>query len=116
MDRAEGRTRSWLERRFRPLTKGLPKPLRNHLIRLRDRTIEADNYFKDHGVIVELDGRTYHEREAAYESDRSRDSAALAARIVTMRVTWRRLRDDADGVRADLVAILSARAARPSGR
>lgn len=100
-DRSEGKTRSWLERRFTPVIRGLPKPERNKRIRLKTgRTIEADCGWGR--LIAELDGRTYHERQAAFESDRERDATALASGYVTMRITWRRLRDEPEKVRRDL--------------
>jgi hypothetical protein len=100
-DRSEGKTRSWLEAKFTPVICGLPTPERNKRIPLKNgRTIEGDCVWGR--LIAELDGRTYHERQAAFESDRKRDAAALASGYMTMRITWSRLRDEPDRVRRDL--------------
>jgi hypothetical protein len=105
-DRSEGKGRSWLERRFSPIIKGLPKPERNTKLALRSNlTIEADCLFGR--LLVELDGRTYHQRHAAFEWDRARDRAAIASGYIPMRLTWMQLRDDAAQIRADIEAVLA---------
>jgi very-short-patch-repair endonuclease len=58
--------------------------------------------------MVELDGRSYHDRSAAFESDKSRDRAALVVGLHTVRLTWRQIRDEPDGIRADLEQLLGA--------
>jgi hypothetical protein len=105
-DRAEGKGRSWLERRFNPIIRGLPiKPERNKRVPLHDgRTIEADCLFGR--LLIELDGRTYHERHAAFEWDRSRDRAAIVSGYIPMRLTWMQLRDEPGRIRADIAAVL----------
>lgn len=75
---------------------------------------ESDLYYPDHRLVVELDGAKVHLTRRSFESDRSRDIAFLAHGIATVRVTWRRLRDDGPQLAADLRAILSSRAPKTS--
>ena len=42
-------------------------------------------------LIVELDGRAYHDDDDAFERDRERDAALQAAGHRVVRVTWPRL-------------------------
>lgn len=44
-------------------------------------------------LIVELDGRTWHARTEAFESDRDRDNAALRHGYSTVRLTWHMLKE-----------------------
>jgi very-short-patch-repair endonuclease len=64
---------------------------------------------------VELDGRTDHELELGFESDRERDAELIAAGYRVIRITRRQLELDPDGVERRLRAALaygsSARAA-----
>ena len=66
---------------------GLPVPGLNIPVLGR----EADAYFTAERVVVECDGWSTHRDRATFESDRDRDADRLAADIVTVRVTKRRL-------------------------
>jgi hypothetical protein len=52
---------------------------------------EVDALFAEHRVIVELDGWPFHNDRTAFERDRERDAALLAAGYVTVRITGDRL-------------------------
>jgi hypothetical protein len=106
-----GITRSELEDRFRALVAvaGLPAPATNCLIDLGSASIEADAVWHDASVIVELDGYAYHRTAAAFERDRKRDRAAVAAGWRVIRITWRQLAEDRRGVIRDLRHALSLR-------
>ena len=54
-------------------------------------TIEPDVFWPDHGLVIELDTRTYHATSAAFDRDRMRDQHALAAGLRVMRITWNHL-------------------------
>lgn len=97
-------TRSELEERFAALAARwqLPTPLTNVL----RCGYEVDVLWPDRGVVVELDGFETHGTRRAFERDRLRDAALTAAGFRVLRVTWRRLRDDPAGVRADLEALV----------
>lgn len=53
-------------------------------------------------LILEADGRRFHERRAAFERDRWRDAEAAIAGYHVMRLTYRRLHHDEAGVRDQL--------------
>jgi hypothetical protein len=87
---------------------GLPTPrLNTHVAGW-----EVDALFADERVIVELDGWDFHRDKAAFESDRERDAATLAAGFATVRITWHRFHDSGAREAARLHEILQAR--RPS--
>jgi len=84
-----GPTRSQLEDAFVNLIAryGLPQPKLN----VKVAGYEVDAYFEDEGLIVELDGYTFHRTKDSFESDRARDARILATGIPTMRITYDRL-------------------------
>jgi len=106
-----GITRSELEQRFRAVVEeaGLPLPELNRVIDLGSLVIEADVVWADARLIVELDGYAYHRTAAAFERDRERDRAAVAAGWRVIRITWRQLADDPLAVIRDLRRALSLR-------
>lgn len=109
-DPAAGEARSELERRFLRLVRaaGLPPPSVNALVRIGGRTIEADLAWPEQRVIVELDGRAWHDTRAAFERDRARDRMLQAAGWRVIRVTWAQLKSDAGAVIADLATVLGS--------
>ncbi len=72
---------------------------------------EVDLVWRDAKLIVELDSRSYHDTPQAFEEDRERDAAVLAAGYVTVRITWERLtktpRREAERLRQILAARLA---------
>ena len=106
-----GITRSELEARFRTVVDaaGLPKPEMNCRLELGSLSIEADAVWRDQRLIVELDGYAFHRTQAAFERDRQRDRAAVAAGWRVIRVTWRQLVHDPAAVVSDLARALSLR-------
>jgi hypothetical protein len=111
-DPGRGRTHGELEALVLPLLRALPLPpyLRNELVELAGgRFAKADLLFVELGVLVELDSRTWHEQRLAMDSDRRRDQQALAAGLVTFRITWRHATKEWGQVSADLLALLGAR-------
>jgi REase_MTES_1575 len=101
-------TRSALEDRFLAFldARGLPRPRVNASIRAGGRWMECDFVWGSRRLIVELDGREYHDTSAAFERDRERDRALNAAGWRVVRVTWRHLRVDPNRLAADLRALL----------
>jgi len=83
-------TRSSFEDEFRAfaIRYGLPTPLIN--VKVNGR--EVDAYFPDHNLIVELDGRGYHDDPEAFEDDRERDAENLKHGLGTVRITGERFR------------------------
>jgi very-short-patch-repair endonuclease len=70
---------------------------------------EVDVLFPEQRVIVELDGWEFHGTRQAFEKDRERDAATLAAGLVTVRITWERLTQVPEKEAGRLHAILAAR-------
>jgi hypothetical protein len=100
-------SRSPLEDDFKPWLRrfNLPDPLYN--VELFGR--EVDVYYPEERLIVELDGWTYHRTKIAFENDRDRDAAMLAAGIATVRITRARLENAPAREAERLRAILDAR-------
>lgn len=63
-------------------------------------------------MIVEIDGWDFHRERDAFERDRHKDVIALAAGIVTVRLTSRRMAHEPSEEAARLRAILAARRRR----
>ncbi len=82
-------TRSEFEDRFTKFCAqyGFPVPIVNTTVAGH----EADAWFPQHRVIVELDGWDYHRDHSTFNSDRDRDTDRLIADIETVRITWDRL-------------------------
>jgi len=81
---------------------GLPRPRFNADLFVRGRHLNADCLWEGARLIVELDGGAVHRTPRAFEEDRKRDRTLTAAGWRTIRVTWRQLRDDPDGVAEDV--------------
>lgn len=102
--RAPALTRSVLEERFAAFCRdrGLPAPATNVAVLGR----EVDAYWPGARLVVELDGFAYHGHRAAFERDRDRDAALHTAGYQVIRLTHRRLENDADLVAEQLREIL----------
>jgi Protein of unknown function (DUF559) len=102
-----GPTRSEFEDAFVAFTErfGLPRPE----INARVAGYEVDALFPEQRVIVELDGYEFHGTRQAFEKDRERDAATLAAGFVTVRITWERLIRAPEPEAERLHAILASR-------
>jgi very-short-patch-repair endonuclease len=102
---APGVTRSPLEDEFlRFLRKHrLPMPELNERI----QGYEVDCLWRDWHLIAELDGRDAHLQMPAFESDRARDAALLAAGWPVVRVTSRRMNKDGERLAAELRTLLA---------
>ncbi len=86
-------TRSVLEEAFLALIRCAPRPLPAPRTNawpalLGDPTFEVDVLWKDERVVVELDGRRYHELEGARQRDRARDAALVRNGYTVIRLTW----------------------------
>jgi hypothetical protein len=99
-------TRSRLEEMFVEFCAryGFPRPSMNIWI----GEYEVDAVFPDHEVAVELDGRDYHTHPTAQERDPVRDVRLQILGYKPMRITYRRLVTDPDGVANDLRELLGA--------
>jgi hypothetical protein len=105
---AAGPTRSELEDRFlRFCTEhGLPMPETNAVLEVGGQRLEVDCLWREERLVVELDGYRAHGTATAFEDDRARDRALLAARWRPARVTWSHLHDAPRTLAAELRAAL----------
>jgi very-short-patch-repair endonuclease len=82
-------TRSEAEWRLVELVRAAGLPAPEHNVRMAG--IEVDLVWLAHGLVVEVDGFTYHSGRAAFERDRLRDARLTASGLRVMRITWRQL-------------------------
>ncbi len=110
---AVGQVRSELERRFLALLtrEDLPQPETGVLIEAGKGLLECDCLWREQRLIVELDGRSYHDTAIAFERDRSRDRLLLTSGWQVVRVTWSQVRDP-EALLADLRHLLRGRTQR----
>jgi very-short-patch-repair endonuclease len=104
-------TRSELEARFLDLVRasGLPPTSPNTKV----LGYECDFVWREQAVVVELDGAAVHRTLSAFHRDRERDRALQAQGWRVIRITWRDLDRNAEGLATDLRRILRAPALRP---
>ncbi len=83
----EAHTKSELERRFLRFVRrhGLPRPTG---LNVRVAGFKADCHYADELLVVELDGRAYHQRRRQMESDRLRDEGYQLAGYRIQRFLW----------------------------
>lgn len=89
----------------------LPPPRTNVTVLGR----EADVVWPQAGLVVELDGWSFHHHRAAFERDRARDAAMQAAGYRVVRVTYRRLESEPAALAAQLRQLLSQEPRRAGG-
>ncbi len=75
---------------------------------MRVQGYEVDFFWRDHGLIFEVDGYAYHSSPAAFERDRRRDADLHDADFRVRRVTWKQLTEEPDAVAARLRRALGA--------
>ena len=97
-------TRSEAERRLRKLIRAarLPRPQTNTKV----AGWEVDAVWPAQRLVVEVDGFAYHGNRAAFERDRRKDAALVAAGYRVVRITWRQLVEEPHAVVALLARLL----------
>ena len=102
-----GGTRSPLEDAFIPLLRQarLPLPALNAYV----HGLQVVAVWHRQRVVVEFDGRRYHDTDSRFESDRARDTHLAAHGFLCMRFTYRRVKRDGYVVIAELAAALARR-------
>ncbi len=79
--------RGYVHRVERP--HGLPRGTRQATSRATGRRTDQDVRYRQYGVVVELDGRGYHDNPKAWDDDARRDMAERATSdLTTVRVTY----------------------------
>jgi very-short-patch-repair endonuclease len=99
-------TRSQAEERFLALVRAgdLPAPEVN----VRIHGYEVDFFWREQGLVVEIDGFQFHSSRAAFERDRRRDAELQSHGLRVLRITWRRLVDAPYATLTYLVRVLAA--------
>jgi hypothetical protein len=90
---------------------GLQRPELNVSIELDGEWIEVDALWPAERVVVELDGRQFHDTPLAFERDRRRDRRLVAASWRPVRITWRQITEERAAVGRDLTMMLAGAAA-----
>jgi very-short-patch-repair endonuclease len=87
------RTRSEMEREFLRICErsGLPLPEVNVRMRLRERTLKPDFLWRNAGLILEADSRTYHDTDSAFQVDRRREQLFQLAGWDVSHCTWEQI-------------------------
>jgi very-short-patch-repair endonuclease len=100
-------TRSPFERRFARFCERheLPMPAFN----VRVAGFEVDALWPRKRLIIELDSWTHHRTRNAFERDRARDAELVLAGYSVVRLTWRRLDEEAQAVGDSLRRLLTER-------
>jgi very-short-patch-repair endonuclease len=70
----------------------------NHPVLVGGHRYYLDVAFPEARLVIEIDGREFHADAAAFEADRHRQNALVAAGWRVLRLTWRMLVDDPAGV------------------
>jgi very-short-patch-repair endonuclease len=98
-------TRSEGEQRLKRLCKAarLPLPQMN----ARVAGYEVDAYWPAHRLVVEIDGWGTHRTRKRFEDDRRKDAALTVAGYRVVRITYRRLCEEAMAVAAELAVMLA---------
>jgi very-short-patch-repair endonuclease len=109
--RAAAITRSPLEDEFAAFCRdyGLPTPSFNTTV----LGFEVDALWPRQRLAAELDSWEFHGHRAAFERDRARDTALQVAGYRTIRITHRRLHQEAPALEKDLRALLRPSASPP---
>ena len=87
------RTRSEMEREFLRLCEkgGVPRPEVNVSMRIGGRTQKPDFLWRDAGLILEADSRTYHDTYSAFQVDRKREQGFQLAGWAVSHCTWEQI-------------------------
>jgi very-short-patch-repair endonuclease len=88
---------------------GLDHGERQRLITVGSRTFRLDLAYEKERLAVELDGRGYHSSDDQWERDIARDLAIATRGWQTVRLPHKRLMNDVDGCRREVLEVLAAR-------
>jgi hypothetical protein len=88
---------------------GLPPPLANH----RVAGYEADFFWPEQRLIVEVDSFQFHGHRLAFERDRKRDAAHTLAGYRVIRITWRQLTEERMAVAVTIARALGSSRSGP---
>lgn len=91
-----GRIRSQMEGEFRLFCfeRRLPPPVTNAMV----KGVEVDALWEHERVVVELDSRQFHGDGFAFENDRGKSNRLIVEGYKVLRITWKMLKGDPEGV------------------
>jgi very-short-patch-repair endonuclease len=98
-------TRSQAEERLLALVRAARLPFVELNVRVGRH--EVDFLWRQAGLVVEVDGYTFHSGRAAFERDRLRDAELQAGGFRVMRVTWRQIVEEPEALVARVAAALA---------
>jgi very-short-patch-repair endonuclease len=110
LERGPAFTRSEAERKLLTLLRAAALPVPR--VNSRAEGYEVDFMWREHRLVLELDGFAFHSSRAAFERDRARDAALAAAGYTVIRITWRQLVDMPEAVVARIARALAVRGTR----
>ena len=93
------------------LRHGLPTAVFHRRVRAGGRVFEVDFAYPELRIVIEVDGWQHHGRRDAFERDRARDAALVAAGWVVLRFTWLQVTRRPAWVAAQIAATLAVRSA-----
>lgn len=87
------RTRSEMEIMFLEMCRRawLPQPEVNVILDVGGRRVRPDFLWRDAGLIMEADGRRFHDTDSAFQSDREREQRLQLAGWRVSRCTWEQI-------------------------
>jgi predicted transcriptional regulator of viral defense system len=111
------RTRSEMERGFLRLCEraGLPRPEVNVSLDVGGRWLKPDFLWREAGLILEADSRTYHDTDSAFQVDRKREQCFQLAGWEVSHCTWEQIFHE-PAVLAKTISTLIARSEQPRRR
>ncbi|HEY1087719.1 MAG TPA: DUF559 domain-containing protein [Archangium sp.] len=88
---------------------GLPKPEKQHVVKVRGRVRRIDFLYRAQRVIIEAEGYAWHSDVISFEKDRQRRNSLTAAGYVVLQWTWAALQDRPEQLVDELVKLLASR-------
>jgi very-short-patch-repair endonuclease len=103
------RLRSGMEAKLLSLLarRGLPAPLCNENLRVGGQILEVDFLWPRQRLVVETDGRKYHDNPAARARDAKRDRLLDEGGFRVMRIAWADLEDTPEATMTRIARLLS---------
>jgi very-short-patch-repair endonuclease len=111
-DRPTTLTRSHPEERLLQRIRNADLPIPEANVKVGNYT--ADFYWRQEGVVLEIDGYHYHHTRTAFERDHQRDTEHQRHDIVVIRVTPRQVEHNLDAVLVHIAVTLERRRQRPA--
>lgn len=98
------RLRSRMEAKLLPLLSrfGIPAPQCNTKLRVGSESFEVDFLWRRQHLVIETDGRRYHDNPEARKRDRHRDRILSAAGYRVWRLTWDDLQERPEATMSEL--------------